>query len=117
VLNIDISKNSCLLKIDDDDMSKEGVCVVPFGIKEIATDAFIKNERLTEVIVSNTVTIIHDHAFEGCINLKKVVMPDSVKYIGNSIFYGCEKLENVKLSKNVPEISGWAFADANACKL
>ena len=72
---------------------------VPDGVTRIGDKAFIENERIKEVIFSDSVKRIGNHAFYGCKNLQKVKLgkglgqPDSMS--GSSIFYDCPKLTEI----------------------
>ena len=72
---------------------------VPDGVTRIGDKAFIENERIKEVIFSDSVKRIGNRAFYGCKNLQKVKLgkglgqPDSMS--GSSIFYGCPKLTEI----------------------
>ena len=66
---------------------------VPDGVTRIGDKALIENERIKEVIFSDSVKRIGNYAFYGCKNLQKVKLgkglgqTDSMS--GSSIFYGC----------------------------
>ena len=72
---------------------------VPDGVTRIGDEAFIENERIKEVIFSDSVKRIGNRAFYGCKNLQKVKLgkglgqPDSMS--GSYIFYGCPKLTEI----------------------
>lgn len=72
---------------------------VPDGVTRIGDKAFIENERIKEVIFSDSVKRIGNRAFYGCKNLQKVKLgkglgqTDSMS--GSSIFYGCPKLTEI----------------------
>ena len=66
---------------------------VPDGVTTIGDKAFTENERIKEVMFSDSVKRIGNRAFYGCKNLQKVKLgkglgqPDSMS--GSYIFYGC----------------------------
>lgn len=72
---------------------------VPNGVTRIGDKAFIENERIKEVIFSDSVIRIGNRAFYGCKNLQKVKLgkglgqTDSMS--GSSIFYGCPKFKEI----------------------
>ena len=72
---------------------------VPDGVTRIGDKAFIENERIKEVIFSDSVKRIGNRAFYGCKNLQKVKLgkglgqTDSMS--GSYIFYGCPKLTEI----------------------
>ena len=64
-------------------------------VKEIAYQAFYDCDRLTSVVIPDSVTSIGDKAFHGCNSLTSVVIGDSVTSIGVLAFAGCYKLVEV----------------------
>ncbi|MBQ4269395.1 MAG: leucine-rich repeat protein [Clostridia bacterium] len=70
---------------------------------------YLNGEKLTNLIIPNTITEIKDYAFKGCFCLKNVTIPNSVRVIGRSAFYGCTCLEKVELSSSVTMIKEDAF--------
>lgn len=84
--------------------------------KKIKRNAYINNENIEEVELSNAVTCIEEGAFSGCKNLRKINLPDSITYIGPRAFSGCENLEEVILPKNLKTIHFRAFADCKRLK-
>ncbi|MFA6308234.1 MAG: leucine-rich repeat protein [Clostridia bacterium] len=79
------------------------------------------NKNLTELItcpigiiggysIPNTVTKIHNYAFNSCKNLTSITIPNSVTIIGNSAFSGCDQLTAINIPGSVTSIEGSAFA-------
>lgn len=72
---------------------------VPDGVTIIEDRAFIENERIKEVIFSDSVKRIGNYAFYDCKNLQKVKLgkgmgqEDSIS--GSFIFYDCPKLMEI----------------------
>ena len=71
--------------------------------------------KMERWIVPTAVNIekIHEHAFEGCKNLKRIWIPDSVTEIGDEAFVGCEKIKTFNIPNNV---RGIGFNWFNGCK-
>ena len=67
-------------------------------VTKIGKKAFLKNTKITEIIIPNTVTVIEDSAFQKMKELKSVTLPPSVESIGLSAFYQCENLSAVYIS-------------------
>lgn len=84
--------------------------VIPYGISEIGPGAFCGCD-FTSVVIPDSVTKIHESAFQFCRSLTNVVIPDQVTEIGACAFAGCEKLTGVTIGKNVCSIGGGAFMD------
>lgn len=77
--------------------------VVPTGITTIGEQAFLNNERLTEVEFhdktqrngSHTLTTLGKSAFEGCYLLESVTLAVTLNNFGSDAFKGCESIETV----------------------
>ncbi len=65
--------------------SSESV-TVPYGVKTIASNAFLYNANVKEIILPDTVQKIGDNAFLHCYSLEKIEIPSSVSHIGAGAF-------------------------------
>ena len=84
------------------------------------TSSIVNNENLTAncvVIMPNTITEIHDHAFESCTNISDATLSDSLTIIGNSAFKGCTNLVLTDLPDSVTLIGGQAFYQCRSLAL
>ena len=61
---------------------------------------------IIQVIISNGVTNVGAHAFNGCENLSCFTLADSVTTIGVSAFDGCSKLKSITIPAGVTKIVG-----------
>ena len=68
-----------------------------------------ENERLTHVILPETLTWLGDSVFENCIALESVYIPDAVYYVGSWCFYGCTSLTSVTIPKSCTRLGDAAF--------
>ncbi len=75
----------------------------------ISAEVFSEFENLTDVYLPDSLKIIDDAAFFGCLNLKKINIPNSVTKIGEFAF-ALSGLEAVIIPKSVTEIDEGAFA-------
>ena len=66
-------------------------------------------DKITSVVIPNSVTIIGSSAFEGCTGLTSVTIPNSVTDIGGYAFYGCTGLTHVTIPNSVTSIGSAAF--------
>ena len=71
----------------------------------------------TEIVIADTynglpVRVIGEKAFYRNDRITSVIVPDSVRSIGDSAFHSCSKLENVTLPEGV-EIESYAFEDCS----
>lgn len=69
----------------------------------------IKDEEVTEVVISDTVTSILPYAFARIPGITSVKIPDSVTSIGERAFYQSTKLETLTLPSGIVTISKEAF--------
>ncbi len=80
-------------------------------VKRIDSHAFSGCASLTEIVIPEGVTIIHDEAFYLCKNLKKVTLPSTLEWIQYWAFAGCDSLERITIPDSVTQISIRAFSD------
>ena len=80
---------------------------IPFG-------AFMGYEKLTKVVLGNSVKSIGDSAFYGCSGLTEVVFGNKVETIGSSAFYNCTKLTAAQLPSSLKTLSNKAFYGCSA---
>lgn len=78
--------------------------------KYIPADCFDECTLLEKVTIEDGIVSIGGGAFQKT-KLKNIVIPDSVINISSFVFYNCTELETATISKNVPTISTWAFAE------
>lgn len=83
--------------------------VLPDSVTRIGNNAFFGCTRLANVTIPESVTSIGHSAFAGCKALTDVKLPESVSSIGYFAFDGCESLMSVVIPKAVTDISKWAF--------
>ena len=99
-----------------------GIVVIPatiedMPVKEIGEFAFqgsTRNEekptnRITEIVVPDSVVKIGMRAFEDIKSLTKATLPNGLKEIPSSLFYGCKNLTTVNLPTSLEEIWNEAF--------
>lgn len=77
----------------------------------IAASAFEICEKLTKIILPNSITNIGDYAFNCCTALTSTNIPDSVTSIGSGTFKNCKKLTKIILPNSVTHIGSGAFDD------
>ncbi len=58
------------------------------GISAFDRDYYPQVDKITSIVVPNTVQRIEHYAFYNCVGLKSVFIPKSVTYIGSYAFYG-----------------------------
>ena len=86
----------------------EGKVVMPATVEtwEWSNEAgiYMKTER--------TVTGIGYHLFHGCDKLTEVILPDTVAQIGDDAFTGCTSLESVNVPASLKSCSAGAFLNS-----
>lgn len=80
-------------------------------VTAISDGCFRDCDRLTTVILPETVTIIGDNAFTGCDALRGVYIPNGVLSIGEDALAECPKLEAVCFPASVMEIGEGCLDD------
>lgn len=68
---------------------------IPYGVEEIAKNAFGGCTMLEEVSIPKTITCIDYGAFSGCEQITSILLPDSIVSIGQNVFYGCKALKEI----------------------
>ena len=67
--------------------------------------AFYYCNKLTSVVIPESVVIIGNYAFQYCNSLTEVAVPSSVKSVGSYVFSNCESLTEVDFSQATSLIS------------
>ncbi len=75
----------------------------------IGPDAFVNNDRIQEVVLSENIKIISDWAFGLCMSLSQVTIPEGVTTIGALAFQHCP-LTSIAIPDSVTSIGEGAFA-------
>lgn len=86
-----------------------GIGIIPEGVTEIESCAFLKESSLRSVIIPNSVTKIGEYAFCGCSSLEFIELSDSVIEIEKYAFSMCSNLRNVILPKCLKRIEECLF--------
>lgn len=87
---------------------------IPEGVVIIGESSFT-NKDLDTVIISNTVTTIHQNAFADS-NFIRINLPDSVGILDSSAFSGCTELESITFGANINLENTVLFADMKNLK-
>ena len=96
------------------DKTQSGKLIIPAGydgkkIVEISNSCLNFCDKLTSVVIPNTVEKIEHNAFIGCTNLKRVRLPYYLRTLGNQAFFGCSSLTQIELPPFIEEIGFGIF--------
>lgn len=83
--------------------------ILPNTITTIGNNAFFNCTSLTSINIPNSVTSIGTSAFNGCTMLTSINIPNSVTSIGTAAFYGCTGLTSINIPNSVTSIEGDTF--------
>ena len=73
-------------------IDSNGEVVIPEGAEKIESEAFMDNQLVKKVIMSNTIIEIGENAFSGCANLENVKFSSNLKKICEEAFTDCKKI-------------------------
>lgn len=74
--------------------------------------AFAYNQKITKIIISDTISEIGYKAFSNCAVLQEVAVGNGVKEIKKDLFYNSKNISRITLGDNVNSIDPEAF---NGC--
>ncbi len=91
------------------DYMVSGCYAIKDGTKIIADEAFRSCNKLTHVIIPESVFSIGLAAFYYCYGLESVTIPNSIITIGGSAFEGCTALNYIDLGDSISSLIGFDF--------
>ncbi|MDO4847740.1 MAG: leucine-rich repeat protein [Clostridiaceae bacterium] len=74
-----------------------------------AKNLYLGNNKITDMVIPNTVTEIKPFTFYNCSGLTSLTIPDNVTAISNEAFYGCSGLQSVTVGNSLASIGNNAF--------
>ena len=113
-IGIAILSNSSELQTIEYTGTIEEYLSIEFGsnwISDSSHDLIIDGEKVTEIVVPDSITSIGQYAFYGCDGLTSVTFSDSVESIDQWAFSYCSDLRNIYFGDNnqLASISSFAF--------
>ena len=84
---------------------------VEYTLVGIDAGVFMGNEKVTKIVIPDTVKEIGLACFQGCTALEEVVLPEGLEKIADRTFYGCDSLRSVNIPDSVKSIGMFAFGD------
>lgn len=85
-----------------------------YPIREITSQAFANNKKITHVNLPDTIKEIGYSAFNGCSSLVSITLPSGILAIDNSTFSNCTSLISVTIPNTVTSIGENAFSNCKA---
>ena len=86
------------------------------GLLSNGADLLLHGEPVREITITEELTKINSHAFDGCRSLTSVTIPEGVTSIGGAAFEGCENLTCVMIPESVKTIYPDAFQNCSNLK-
>ena len=83
-------------------------------VTEIGEAALFNLDKITEVVIPNTVIRIERSAFAGCLELERVNFPEGLEAIGDLAFTNCAALTEAHLPDSVIELGAYVFEDCTS---
>ena len=100
--------------------STEEVVIPPtykdLPVFKIGEGAFFNNDKITSVVIPDSVTIIGDRAFYACNKLSDVTLGNGTDRIGRWAFYNCTSLTSIIIPDSVTSIGSHAFYTCTSLK-
>ncbi len=78
-------------------------------IREVAENAFLGNEELESVVLSDSIVKIGNAAFTNCHNLRNVTLGENITEIGESAFSFCSALRDITIPDKVTTMGKKVF--------
>ena len=97
------SRNNCnalIEKATNTLMRGCGTTIIPNTVQIIGQHAFAGCLNLSDASIPNSVTTIEDNAFSNCRALTSVVIPSSVTLLYQQSFSGCSSLKSIRVDEN-----------------
>lgn len=94
--------------------SKIKQVIVNTGITSIGDYFFYSLNKMTDVSLPDTLTVIGYSAFSHCVCLEHITLPDSLERIGYHAFSDCTKLKDIVIPNNVTTINTGAFSNCTS---
>ena len=89
---------------------------LPYGLKTIGYNAFLRCTGLKQINISNSVSTISDYAFQECSSLTNISIPESVSSIGIGLFVDCTNLTSIDLPESIISITDAMFRGCTSLK-
>lgn len=88
--------------------------ILPEGLEEIETTAFIKCTRMRYIELPTTLRYIRDNAFRYCENLEDITIPAGLLELGDRAFHGCNQLRYATIYAPLQTIRTYTFYECHS---
>lgn len=88
--------------------------IMPNSIVSIGHNAFKWCSSLTSVTISNSITTIEKYTFSSCSSLTNIIIPNNVTSIREFAFSNCHLLANITIPINFTNIGDMAFFNCSS---
>jgi len=88
--------------------------IIPNTVKSIGDQAFYGCKKITNIDISNVDTL-GEGVFKGCTSLNKVNLSSKIIKIPSYTFYGCKSLSTINI-ENIEEFGSYSFYDCDSIK-
>ena len=85
-------------------------------VTSVRYDAFDYYEKMTSIVLPDSVTFIGENAFAYCTSLQSVTFGSGLKAIDISAFEGCSALTSVSFGSNLQSVGKQAFMECESLK-
>lgn len=82
----------------------------------IGRTPFAQLDKLTEVALSENVTVLTINMFSDCTSLKTIKLPNACIEIGTGAFSGCTNLTSIENTSQITKLGGGAFLNCPSLK-
>ena len=82
---------------------------LPSTMKQLGKMSFYSCEKLTSIVMDDSLDSIGEQAFEGCKSLLLNKLPDNLTYIGSEAFRNCSKITIASIPNGVELILSYTF--------
>ncbi len=97
--------------------AREGEYIIPESVNLIGNYAFAGCIGTTSLIIPEGVEEIAPNAFYKFKGLQEIQLPSTLKTIGEDAFFGCVNLQEIKIPDSVTNIGAGAFANCKSLEL
>ncbi len=90
--------------------------ILPDSVIQIDDGAFLQCSDLVKITLPNRITRIGSLMFGACYRLRSITIPESVTQIGDSAFLDCTQLTEITIPERVNQIGESAFWDCDSLR-